>query len=59
MPAAVLVIDVVNDTLKHDTPLAGAVRDRLPAWNSFLAQCRRAGHRVIFSTDSYLEGNLR
>ena len=55
MPAAILVIDIVNDTLKRDTPLSRAMRAFLPALNDFLTRARRAGHRVVFSTDSFLE----
>lgn len=58
MNAAILVIDIVNDTLAHDTPLARAVSSMLPALNGFLGQARRAGHRIIFSTDSFLEGDF-
>lgn len=53
MPAAILVIDIVNDTLKRDTPLSRAVRGFLPGLNDFLAKARRAGHRVVFSTDAF------
>lgn len=58
MSAAILVIDLVNDTFKHDTPVAKAARAFMPALNAFLAQARRAGHRVIFSTDSFLPGDF-
>jgi nicotinamidase-related amidase len=54
MSAAVLVIDIVNDTLKRDTPLSRAVREFLPKLNDFLDQARDRGHRVVFSTDSFL-----
>jgi len=57
MSAAILVIDIVNDTLKRDTPLSRAVRDFLPALNETLAQARQAGHKVVFSTDSFLESD--
>ncbi|MBU2551538.1 MAG: cysteine hydrolase [Proteobacteria bacterium] len=55
MAAAILVIDVVNDTLKRDTPLSRAVRGFLPALNDFLVRARSQGRRVVFSTDSFLE----
>jgi len=54
MTAAILVIDLVNDTLKRDTPLSRAVRAFLPSLNEFLERCREAGHRIVFSTDSFL-----
>jgi len=57
MQAAILVIDIVNDTLKRDTPLSRAVRAFLPRLNDFLARARQAGHRVVFSTDSFLPGD--
>ncbi len=57
MEAAILVIDLVNDTLKRDTPLSRAVRDFLPVLNEFLSQARQAGHRIVFSTDSFLESD--
>ena len=53
MPAAILVIDIVNDTLKRDTSLSRAVRSFLPELNKFLELARQASHRVIFSTDSF------
>jgi nicotinamidase/pyrazinamidase len=53
MTAAILIIDIVNDTLKRDTHLSRAIRAYLPALNQFLAQARQAGHRIIFSTDSF------
>lgn len=55
MHAAVLVIDIVNDTLKRDTPLSRAVREFLPRLNGFLDHVRDRGHRVVFSTDSFQE----
>jgi nicotinamidase-related amidase len=57
MQAAILVIDIVNDTLKRDTPLSRAIREFLPAFNDFLAQAREAGHRIVFSTDSFQESD--
>ncbi|MEW5724092.1 MAG: isochorismatase family cysteine hydrolase [Thermodesulfobacteriota bacterium] len=58
MPAAILVIDLVNDTFAHDTPISRAARAMMPALNRFLAAARRAGGRVVFSTDSFLEGDF-
>jgi nicotinamidase-related amidase len=57
MSAAILIIDIVNDTFKRDTPLSRAIHAFLPALNEFLAQARQAGHRIIFSTDSFKETN--
>ena len=57
MPAAILVIDIVNDTLKRDTPLSRAVRAFLPTLNQTLARAREQGHKVVFATDSFLEGD--
>lgn len=57
MSAAILVIDIVNDTLKRDTPLSRAIRAFLPTLNEFLAQARQAGHRIVFSTDSFQESD--
>lgn len=53
MQAAVLVIDIVNDTLKRDTPLSWAVREFLPRLNRFLDDVRVRGHRVVFSSDAF------
>ena len=58
MPAAILVIDIVNDTFAHDTPLARATRTMCVELNAFLEQARKEGHRVVFSTDSFLEGDF-
>jgi len=57
MTAAILVIDIVNDTLKRDTYLSRAIRGYLPALNQFLAQARQAGHRIVFCTDSFRESD--
>ena len=57
MQAAVLVIDIVNDTLKRDTPLSRAVREFLPRLNGFLNHVRDRGHRVVFSTDAFHESD--
>jgi len=58
MPAAILVIDLVNDTFKHETPLSRAAKEMLPRLNEFLARARRDGHIIIFSTDSFLPGDF-
>ena len=58
MPAAILVIDLVNDTFEHDSRLARAARAMLPRLNDFLARARARGHMIIFSTDSFLEGDF-
>jgi len=58
MPAAILVIDLVNDTFKHETPLSQAAKEMLPRLNEFLARARQDGHIVIFSTDSFLPGDF-
>jgi hypothetical protein len=42
MSIAILIIHIVNETLKRDTPLARTVRAYLPARNEFLAQARQA-----------------
>jgi len=55
MSVAILIIDIVNDTLKRDTPLSSAILAFLPALNQFLAQARQAGHRIVFSIDSFQE----
>ena len=57
MSAAILVIDIVNDTLKRDTPLSRAVREFLPKLNTILSQARDRGIRVVFSTDSFLDSD--
>jgi nicotinamidase-related amidase len=58
MRAAVLVIDLVKDTFKHDTPLAHAAREICHKLNPFLSKARQDGHRVVFSTDSFLPGDF-
>lgn len=57
MTVAILIIDIVNDTLKRDTYLSRAIRSYLPALNHFLAQARQAGHKIVFSTDSFKESD--
>ena len=57
MPAAILIIDIVNDTLKRDSHLSRTVRAFLPSLNQFLAQARQAGHRIVLSTDSFKESD--
>jgi len=58
MPAAILVIDLVNDTFTHETPLSRAAKEMLPRLNEFLARARQDGHIIIFSTDSFLPGDF-
>ena len=58
MTAAILVIDLVQDTFSHDTPLARLAGEMLPGLNDFLKKARADGHRVIFSTDSFLQNDF-
>ena len=53
MTVAILIIDIVNDTLKRDTHLSRTIRSFLPDLNQFLNQARQAGYKIVFSTDSY------
>ena len=58
MRAAILVIDLVKDTFEHDTPLSRAAGEICGKLNIFLPEARAAGHRVVFSTDSFLPGDF-
>lgn len=58
MQAAILVIDLINDTFKNGGPLVDQASALLQPLNNFLAEAREDGHRVIFGTDSFLEGDF-
>ena len=58
MKAAVLVIDIVNDTFAHDNKISRNTRAVLPDLNRFLGAARQAGAKIIFSTDSFLEDDF-
>ncbi len=58
MKAAILVIDLVQDVFWHDSYLSRTALEMTPRLNSFLAEGRKLGAKVIFATDSFLEGDF-
>jgi nicotinamidase/pyrazinamidase len=58
MQAAILVIDLVKDTFRHDHAISRAARAFMPALNDFLEKSRILSHHIIYSTDSFLENDF-
>ncbi|MFH1135968.1 MAG: isochorismatase family cysteine hydrolase [Pseudomonadota bacterium] len=58
MKAAILVIDLVQDVFWRESPLSRAALEMIPRLNAFLAESRDLGAKVIFATDSFLEGDF-
>lgn len=53
---AIINIDMIKDTLKNEkVPVAAESRAIIPKINHLLAEGRKAGMKVIFATDSFLE----
>jgi nicotinamidase/pyrazinamidase len=60
MKPAVVVIDMVKDTLdaSHPLPIATFARAIVPAINRLTEEARKREIPVIFSTDSFLDGDF-
>ena len=60
MKPAVIIIDMVKDTLdsSHTTPIATCGRAIVPAINRLTEEARKRSIPIIFSTDSFLDGDF-
>jgi len=60
MKPAVVIIDMVKDTLdsSHPLPIATFARAIVPAINRLTEEARKRAIPVIFSTDSFLDGDF-